>query len=80
MGRLEVLLLILGAFVLNLYWLNRGDLIAFLLPLLALPPAAQVVLVLLRSEAGRQYNGLLARAAFVHLLFGLLLSVGLLLQ
>lgn len=80
LGRLEVLLLILGAFVLNLYWLNRGDLIAFLLPLLALPPAAQVVLVLLRSEAGRQYNGLLARAAFVHLLFGLLLSVGLLLQ
>lgn len=80
LGRLEVLLLILGAFVLNLYWLGQGALLAFVLPLLALPPAVKVVMILLKSEASREYNRLLARAAFVHMLFGVLLSIGFILQ
>lgn len=76
LGRLEVLLLILVAFSLNLYWLGRGAWLAFLLPMLALPPALKVVQTLLRSEASREYNKLLAKAAMVHMLFGLLLSLG----
>lgn len=80
LGRLEVLLLVLGAFGLNLYWLNKGQLFAFALPLFALPPAISLVQTLLRTEAGRQYNQLLARAALVHMLFGMLLSLGLFLQ
>lgn len=79
LGRLEVLLLILVAFSLNLFWLGRGDWLAFLLPMFALPPSIRVVMNLLRSEASREYNGLLARAALVHMLFGVLLSAGFLL-
>jgi 1,4-dihydroxy-2-naphthoate polyprenyltransferase len=80
LGRFEVLILVLIAFSLNLYWLNKGWILAFFLPLLALPPAVQVVMRLLNSEASREYNRLLARAAFVHMLFGVLLSLGLSLQ
>ncbi|NJL26164.1 MAG: 1,4-dihydroxy-2-naphthoate polyprenyltransferase [Calothrix sp. SM1_5_4] len=80
LGRLEVLLLILVAFTLNLYWLGEGAILAFVLPLFALPPAVKVVFSLLRSEASREYNRLLARAAFVHMLFGMLLSVGFMLR
>jgi len=79
-GRLEVLLLILLSFALNLYWLERGALFAFLLPLLALPPAVKVVTTLLNTEASRGYNRLLAVAAFVHMLFGVMLSLGLILR
>lgn len=80
LGRLEVLLLILLAFTLNLYWLGQGAWLAFLLPLFALPPAVKVVFVLLNSTASREYNRLLARAAFVHMLFGVLLSIGFVLR
>ncbi len=80
LGRFEVLLLILVAFLLNLYWLNKGWVLAFMLPMLALPLAVQVFLRLMSSQASREYNRLLAKAAFVHMLFGVLLSIGLCLQ
>ena len=80
LGRYEVLLLFLVAFTLNLFWLERGAWPAFLLPLLALPPAMKVVQTLLQSRASREYNGLLAKAAFVHMLFGSLLSLGFILR
>lgn len=76
LGRFEVLALILVAFALNLYWLNQGSFLAFVLPFLALPPAMKVVMTLLRTQASREYNNLLAKAAFVHMLFGVLLSAG----
>lgn len=80
LGRLEVLFLILSSFALNFYWLYLGFWPAFLLPLVALWPSVQLVRHLLRSEAGREYNGLLARGAFIHMLFGVLLSVGFILR
>ncbi|MGE0529138.1 MAG: 1,4-dihydroxy-2-naphthoate polyprenyltransferase [Bdellovibrionales bacterium] len=80
LGRLEVLVLIASAFVLNVYWLGEGATLAFAMPLFALPPAARVGLTLLHTDASREYNRLLARAAFVHMLFGMLLSVGFVLQ
>lgn len=79
-GRFEVLFLIMLSFGLNLYWLEQGALLAFLFPLLALPPAFKVVSTLLTTQASRQYNRLLALAAFVHMLFGVLISVGFVLQ
>ena len=79
-GRREVLFLFTAAFALNLYWLNRGALFAALLPLLALPLALRVTMTLLRTEASRDYNRLLAMSAFVHMLFGVMLSVGCLLK
>jgi 1,4-dihydroxy-2-naphthoate octaprenyltransferase len=80
LGRLEVLILILTAFSLGLYWLNRGRLFAFVLPMLALPQAYGVLRTLLKTQASRQYNHLLAQAAWVHILFGILLSAGFLLH
>jgi len=76
LGRFEVLLLIVAAFALNFFWLSRGHWLAFALPFLALPLALRVVYILFRTHASRQYNQLLAQAAAVHMLFGLLLSVG----
>jgi 1,4-dihydroxy-2-naphthoate octaprenyltransferase len=80
LGRWEVLFLVAMAFLLNLFWLGCGDRLASLLPLFALPAAWKVVSTLLRSQASREYNRLLARAAFVHMLFGVLLSIGLILK
>lgn len=77
LGRVEVLLLNLGAFALGIYWYLNAKPWAFLLPLLALPFAVRVLRALLFSEASAEYNHLLARAALVHMLFGVLLSIGL---
>lgn len=80
LGRLEVLLLIVASFALNFYWLYQGFWPAFLLPLVALWPSVLLVKHLLQSEASREYNGLLARGAFIHMLFGVLLSLGFILR
>lgn len=76
LGRLEVVLLISVAFGLNLFWLNRGLWYAFVLPLLVLPLAIGILRTLLFTEASRRYNQLLAQAALMHMLFGMLLSLG----
>ncbi len=80
LGRIEVLLLFALAFLLGSYWLVLGHLLAALLPLLLLPLVWKIAIALLHSEASREYNRLLARAAFVHMLFGALLSIGLFIQ
>lgn len=79
-GRLEVLFLIASAFLLNGFWLSKGFLFAFAMPLFALPVGLRLVRTLLRTEASREYNQLLARAAFMHMLFGILLSLGFILK
>jgi 1,4-dihydroxy-2-naphthoate octaprenyltransferase len=70
----------LAAFALNVYWLLEGATFAALLPLLAIPPSIRVVSTLLNTQASREYNRLLALAAFVHMLFGVMLSVGFLIR
>lgn len=76
LGRFEVLFLVLAAYSLHFYWWRNGNTLAFWLPWLALPLAVKVVWTLLRTEASREYNRLLAQASFVHMLFGVLLSIG----
>ncbi len=76
LGRFEVLLLVATAYGLHFYWWNQGDTWAFWLPWLALPLALKVVWTLLHTEPSREYNRLLAQASFVHMLFGVLLSIG----
>lgn len=76
LGRFEVLVLFLGAYALNFYWLERGALFAFYLPWIVLPICYRVVMRLLGTQASREYNNMLASAALVHMLFGTLLSVG----
>lgn len=79
-GRLEVVALILGAFLLNIYWLQRGFYFAFALPLIAFPVGIKLALAVLKTEASRTFNQFLARGAMLHMLFGVLLSLGLILQ
>jgi 1,4-dihydroxy-2-naphthoate octaprenyltransferase len=76
LGRYEVVALFAAAFLLNIFWLKQGLLYAGLLPWLALPLALDVTGTLLRTDPGRSYNGLLARSALVHIVFGALLSAG----
>lgn len=76
-ARLEVLILMVLAFTLGFYWLSRGFTYAFALPVLASPLAIRVVWKLMRTHAGREYNQLLAQAAMLHMLFGVLLGIGL---
>lgn len=76
LGRWEVFGLIVGATSLQIFWFVRGWYWAALLPLVVLPFAYSLLNTLLRSEASRVYNRLLARAAFVHMIFGVLLSLG----
>ncbi len=79
-GRWEVVFLIVASFGLNFYWLHQGATFAALLPLLAIFPAVRVVWTVLNTQASREYNRLLAQAAFVHMLFGVMLSLGFLLK
>lgn len=79
-ARLEVMFLVAIAFGLNVFWLQQGQIYAFALPLAALPVALRLVRTVLNTEADRGYNQLLAQAALVHMLFGVMLSVGLFLK
>ncbi len=80
LGRMEVVLLVSLCFGLQLYWLRHDFTLAFWLPWAALPLAVKVIWTLITTPASRAYNPLLAQAAFVHMLFGILLSIGLILQ
>jgi 1,4-dihydroxy-2-naphthoate octaprenyltransferase len=79
-GRREVLFLLVLSFALNFFWLFKGATFAAVLPLLAIPHAYRLVSTLLNTQAGREYNRLLALGAFVHMLFGVMLSVGFLIR
>lgn len=79
-GRLEVAALVIGAYALNLYWMERGFFLAFALPLFSVPLAMRLVFAVLRTEASRTFNQFLAQAALLHMLFGMLLSLGLILE
>lgn len=76
LGRLEVLLLFVLCFALNLYWWDQGATLAAFLPFAIFPLSLHLAVLILRSPASREYNRFLARAGFLHMLFGVLLSVG----
>ncbi len=76
-ARTEIALLCLLPFLLNIYWLNRGLYLAAALPFLALPLAGRVCFLVFKTEPSPIYNQFLAKAAGLHLVFGLLLAVGL---
>lgn len=75
-GRWEIATLCFAPFVMNLYWLNKGFGWASALPLLLLPHAYRLTLLVFKTEPSPEYNGFLAKGAGLHLLFGLMLSVG----
>jgi 1,4-dihydroxy-2-naphthoate octaprenyltransferase len=78
-GRAEIVAFSCGPFVIGVIWAVVGRPLATLLPCLALPLAAAVLAIVLREPPGPRYNVALARTAALQLVFGVLLSLGLVL-
>jgi 1,4-dihydroxy-2-naphthoate octaprenyltransferase len=75
-SRWEILILSFLPFVMNLYWWIEGFKIPAVLGLFALPLAIKLVKNIFRTEPGPLYNKFLAQAAGLHLVFGLLMTLG----
>jgi 1,4-dihydroxy-2-naphthoate octaprenyltransferase len=75
-ARYEIGFLCLAPFVLNTYWWNLGFKAAALIPLVALPLALLVIKNIFKTEPSAVYNKFLGQSALLHLVFGLLLSLG----
>jgi 1,4-dihydroxy-2-naphthoate octaprenyltransferase len=78
--RAEILFMAVVPFLLSFFWIKRGFYLASLLPFLASPVAWQLVKKVYKFEPGTIFNRILARAAFLHFFFGLLLNLGFLLK
>jgi len=76
-GRLEISLLVLIPFILNLFWLAEGYTLATFLPLITLPLGIIVIRSVWSHEPGEIYNRFLGLSALLHVLFGILLAAGL---
>lgn len=76
LGRAEVAFLIMTAFALGSYWWVTGSRNAFLFPLLALGIGLRLIIKVSTTPPSPVFNKFLAKAAFLHMLFGMLLSLG----
>ena len=77
-ARFEILGLLLGAFLLQFYWLKLGWLLAAL-PLFLIPLAAHIGLQIFKNDPSPIYNKFLGLSAILHLAFGMIFSLGLVL-
>jgi 1,4-dihydroxy-2-naphthoate octaprenyltransferase len=78
-GRFEILILFFIVYGLNFYWVYHQRYYAGFLPFLSLPLALKVISGIFHEEPSPLYNSFLGRSAGVQLLFGILLSIGLIL-
>lgn len=76
-ARWEIAFLCFLPYLLGLYWISDSHWVAFALPLVTLPLAAKISKLVFKTEPSPAYNQFLGKAAGLHLLFGVLLSVGL---
>jgi 1,4-dihydroxy-2-naphthoate octaprenyltransferase len=74
--RAEIALLILMSFAINFYWWSEGFKIAAVLSSLAFPMGVLVIKNIFTHQPSPLYNRFLAQSALLHLLFGVLLSLG----
>lgn len=79
-SKIEILLASFLPFILNMFWLKSGMSIAGSLPLLALPIPMYLNRGVQRNQPGPIFNKFLAMAAALHLIFGILLTIGLALK
>lgn len=79
-SRLEITVLAILPFLMNLFWIRNEFYWAAFLPMLAFPVVLLLARGIWRNEPGPIYNQFLGMAAGLHLLFGLLLSLGLFLR
>ncbi len=75
-SRYEIAFLCLVPFVMNLYWWVSGYKLAALISLAALPLAVKLVRNVFSTEPSPIYNKFLGQAAGLHLVFGILISIG----
>jgi 1,4-dihydroxy-2-naphthoate octaprenyltransferase len=76
-SRLEIAGATFAPILLGAFWVERGAVLAALLPLLALPVMSVVVRGMWRASPSAECNTFLGQAAKVHALFGVLLAAGL---
>jgi 1,4-dihydroxy-2-naphthoate octaprenyltransferase len=79
-ARYEIAFLSLAPFVMNYYWWTVSFKLAALISLITLPLALLIIKNIFQTEPGSVYNKYLGQAAFLHLTFGLLLSLGFFLE
>lgn len=77
-SRVEALILVSVVFFLQTYWFLNDHLWASLLPLLSIPIATVIIVGLFKNEPSELYNKYLAKSGALHLVFGLLFSIGIL--
>jgi 1,4-dihydroxy-2-naphthoate octaprenyltransferase len=75
-ARYEIAFLCLAPFLMNSYWWTLDFKAASVLPLLTLPLALLVIKNIFQTEPSSVYNKYLGQSALLHLMFGLLLSLG----
>ena len=75
--RTEILLLTFLPFLMGVYWWQQGHLWVAALPLLTLPLAINLVKKVFLTEPSPAYNLFLGQSALLHVVFGLLLALGL---
>jgi 1,4-dihydroxy-2-naphthoate octaprenyltransferase len=77
-GRAELAFTVLVPYLIGIYWIFESYFFAFAMPILAFPLAVVIVRRIYSEEPSARYNKYLAMAGLHHLLFGILLSLGLL--
>ncbi|MEK2689868.1 1,4-dihydroxy-2-naphthoate octaprenyltransferase [Bdellovibrio sp. GT3] len=75
-SRYEIAAMAFLPFVLNLYWWFEGYKIAAIVSMFALPLAVKLTKNVFQTEPGPAYNKFLGQAAGLHLVFGLLITLG----
>ena len=80
LAKIEIALLSLLPFVGSIYWWKQGMTWAALLPFGIFPLALFLVKRVFEEEPSAIYNRFLARGALLHLAFGILLSIGLMIR
>lgn len=79
-SRCEIAFLAFMPFLLNMIWFKFGFILAGALPWLTAPLAIRIVSFIWQTEPGPIYNSYFGQAAMLHLLFGIALSLGLMLH
>jgi 1,4-dihydroxy-2-naphthoate octaprenyltransferase len=75
----EIYFMCLAPFALQIYWVMQGRWVAAILPFVALPLAIKIMRNVKKTAPSAQYNQFLGQSAGLHLVFGVLLSIGLIL-
>lgn len=78
-GRVEIFVLFTLVYNLQFYWFFHGYEIAALLPLITAPLAISIIKGVFKEDPSPKYNKFLAQSGGVHLIYGILFSIGLIL-